>query len=211
MTCTHCGAAVPEDAERCPKCLRRSGVVAADESSPAPSEKKRKRKQEPKEEKPAVPDTPQRRALRAAVTFAATIAIVTGAYFASRQLVPREARPIERDGGGPVSTINVRSSKTKTADEHFVMNLTVDGGDFESAFGKLRMHLVKVAIPEVKRDAAASGHIRVFVPARFQTPERERQVAEEEKTARGALEQSQAKTPGGAQVRVTFEFGTMPN
>ena len=39
MTCGHCGAAVPEDAERCPKCLRKSLVVA---SAPPEEEKKKK-------------------------------------------------------------------------------------------------------------------------------------------------------------------------
>ena len=34
MTCGHCGASVPEDADRCPKCLRRSRIV--DSVKPAP-------------------------------------------------------------------------------------------------------------------------------------------------------------------------------
>ena len=42
MTCGHCGATVPADGVRCPKCLRKSGVLPAGEPPPvrerAPSE-----------------------------------------------------------------------------------------------------------------------------------------------------------------------------
>ena len=38
MTCGHCGAAVPEDADRCPKCLRRSRIVESEKpAAPAPA------------------------------------------------------------------------------------------------------------------------------------------------------------------------------
>jgi hypothetical protein len=34
MTCTHCGATSPDDAERCRKCLRRTGLVASPPAAP---------------------------------------------------------------------------------------------------------------------------------------------------------------------------------
>src|SRR5262245_15268627 len=34
MTCRHCGATVPENAERCPKRLRRSGFLGAEAETP---------------------------------------------------------------------------------------------------------------------------------------------------------------------------------
>lgn len=76
MTCTHCGAAVPDDADRCPKCLRRSGVVGGEP--------------EPRASVEAAPRevSSTTRMLRGILALVVTVAVIVGLAFAMRAFVP---------------------------------------------------------------------------------------------------------------------------
>jgi hypothetical protein len=74
MRCTHCGATVPDDAERCRKCLRRSGLTASPPLTPDAAQPS------------ASPDVPHSalRGLRAILVFGALLVVVAIVLIAFR-------------------------------------------------------------------------------------------------------------------------------
>jgi hypothetical protein len=200
MTCGHCGATVPEDAERCPKCLRKSGVLAPEAPGPTSSTEG---------------STPQKRPIAAVLSLVAVIGVlVIARAFLRTAFVPPPSvhvppSTINLDPHG-LESISVRTSTSAVEGGKYIANITADAGDFERTFEKLKVHAIATTAAQVKSDPDASGEIRAFIPPRFRTPDHERRVEEEQKTIHEALVNAAVTTAKGAPVRITFTFGELP-
>lgn len=193
MTCRHCGTAVPAEAERCPQCLRKSGLL---EPEPPPQQRR-------------AGGRPSLLRIGGLLVFAVAL-VGARAALMSRPRPNISLPPSVNLDPLDLDQVRVQSSTTAEKNDLHTVNLTADGGDFERTFQKLRVHAIATTVQEVKSDISASGAIRVFIPPRFRTPAHEARVEEEEKTIRSALVKTSASTPKGAAIRVAFEFGEMP-
>jgi hypothetical protein len=73
MTCGHCGATVPEDSDRCRKCLRRTLLVASDPP--------------PKAAAPAAPLTRRARIIRSVLALVGAILVIAVVRAAMRHIL----------------------------------------------------------------------------------------------------------------------------
>jgi hypothetical protein len=135
------------------------------------------------------------------------VALRAGTSSSRSNTIVIPSRPSFLDDLERLRAVPVHSARVPEADGLHALHLQADAGDVKSTLTRLESEAME-QIAKLRDDATASGHVHLWLPPRFETPEDLPEVRSAERVLGSAL--ADQKTAAGRPIHVTFGFGRLP-